>query len=215
MKTLGLGAGLVVLMGVAVACEQAGAPSAPAVKAIGLSPSAASFNASADRPDHKIRWDILHISSFSPLTINGGGMASAKAADGSQLTLTGSGTFKVHPGEGNSEDASGGGTWVIGTKSGTYRVTGFVSFQSAPGTLPAGVVDHIGSQARSSGLAVLRVAYSDGDDGVLVVSCDLPVGSPPSIVEGIAASKGFTYFWNVQLAVGGVDGNRTLFHVID
>ena len=38
--------------------------------------------------------------------------------------------------------------------------------------------------------------------------------APPSIFEGITASKGFVDYWNRVAPVGGVDGNRTLFHVL-
>jgi hypothetical protein len=41
------------------------------------------------------QWDIISTPSFSPLTVNPGGVASALAGDGSQITVTGSGTFVV------------------------------------------------------------------------------------------------------------------------
>src|SRR3989442_10315999 len=137
MKTLGLGAGLVVLMGVAVACEQAGAPSAPAVKAIGLSSSAPSFSASAS--NHHMRWDIISVD-FSTRTVSAGGVASAFANDNSKITLTGSGTFRSNPG--NPQDVTGGGSWTTYASrgsvagSGTYEVTGLVSPRRPPRTVP-------------------------------------------------------------------------------
>jgi hypothetical protein len=77
-------------------------------------------------------------------------------------------------------------------------------------------VDLIGDPAeRSAGLVVLRVAYSDGEQGTLVVSCHL-VGTPDSVFEGITASKGFVDYWNREAPVGGFapgNANRTLFHV--
>src|SRR5439155_16781343 len=36
----------------------------------------------------RVRWDIIHISAFSPLTVNAGGQASAKANNGAWITLT-------------------------------------------------------------------------------------------------------------------------------
>ena len=116
---------------------------------------------------------------------------------------------------------TGGGTWQTfdgagaPNGSGTYKVTRFVNFHVAPGSLPASITDNTGVKADvRSGLAVFRVAYSDGSDGVLVVSCDLPVGSPPTLFEGITASKGYVDYWERDPAVGGVDANRTNFHTL-
>src|SRR6266849_2090221 len=216
MKTLGLGAGLVVLMGVAVAWERASAPSAPAADAIRLSPSAHSFSASAS--NHHMRWDIISVN-FSTLTLSAGGIASARANDNSKITLTGSGTFRSNPG--NPQDVTGGGTWQTfdasggSTGSGTYIVTGFVSFTLAPGTFPLSH-DNIGNSADAgSGLLVVRVAYSDGSEGTLDVSCHF-VGTPDAVFEGVSASKGFVDYWNREEppAPPG-NANRTAFHVID
>ena len=65
--------------------------------------------------------------------------------------------------------------------------------------------DVVGEGQPSSGLAVLRIAYSDGSFGVLVVSCNLP---PPraDMFEGITATKGVIDY---KQPVSGV----TLFHV--
>ncbi len=101
------------------------------------------------------------------------------------------------------------------TGSGTYEVTGLVRWEDAPGLLPAAIIDNIGVKADStSGLAVLRIAYSDGELGVLVVSCHNPVGSPNTLFEGITATKGYVDYWNHGVAVGGTDANRTSFHVL-
>src|SRR5216684_8401038 len=87
----------------------------------------------------KIRWDIIHLSTFPPpATTLPGGEASACAASScaNKITLTGTGTFR--PGE--SGDVTGGGTWTtvgFGAGGGTYKVTGFVSFVLAPGNLPS------------------------------------------------------------------------------
>jgi hypothetical protein len=178
----------------------------------------------------KYRWDIIFISTFDAVNgnvIDAGGMASASAQDTSKITLTGSGTFTV----GDSEDVTGGGTWqTVGEppastiNSGDYRVTGLVRFDVAPGAQASNAKDHIGDGTLADnrgGLAILRIAYSDGSKGILAVSCDLPgnpppgpAGSPHSIFEGITASKGFVDYWNRAAPAAGVNGNRTLFHVV-
>ena len=177
-----------------------------------------------------IRWDIIHIAKFDPVNgnvIEANGMASAFAQNKSMITVTGSGTFTV----GDSDDVTGGGTWQIvapppdsTTTRGSYRVTGLVRFDVAPGAQASNAKDHIGDGTLADnrgGLAILRIAYSDGSKGILVVSCDLPgnpppgpAGSPDSIFEGITASKGFVDYWNRAAPVPRVDGNRTLFHVV-
>jgi len=184
-------------------------------------------NARADERDSTIRWDITHISNFAPVTANAGGMASAFAQDTSKITVTGSGTFTV----GDSEEVTGGGTWQTveegastPSAQGSYRVTGLVRFEVAPGAQTRTTIDNIGDGTLADnrgGLAILRIAYSDGSKGILVVSCDLPgnpppgpAGSPHSIFEGITASKGFVDYWNRAAPAAGVDGNRTLFHVV-
>jgi hypothetical protein len=164
-----------------------------------------------------VRWDII---SLQPPNILPGGVASATAADGSRIELTGSGTFTAPGGSGggSSSATTGGGTWAtfdaadIPTGSGTYEVTGLVRWDQAPGTPPP-PIDMIGDPAeRSAGLAMLRIQYSDGSRGVLAVSCHL-VGTPDSVFEGIAASKGFVDYLHAEAPVPGVDANRTLFHV--
>jgi hypothetical protein len=160
-----------------------------------------------------VRWDIIHLNPPTVLDLTAGGIASALAQDGSKITVTGSGTFKVE--DGNFEDVTGGGAWTIGSASGTYRVREVVAFTPAPGSLPSAVNDLIGNRANaSSGLLVFRISYSDGSKGSLVVSCDLPVGTPPGLFEGITATKGFVGFWNNLPPVGGVDANRTTFHIV-
>lgn len=163
----------------------------------------------------EIRWDIVSID-FAAGTVSAGGVASAKANDGSKITLTGSGTFDPR----EDDDVGGGGTWKTfdaagaETGSGRYRVTELVSWHVAPGTLPP-LTDRIGSSEDArAGLAVLQIKYSHGGGlGKLVVSCHL-VGSPDSIFEGITASKGFVDYFDPEDPVAGVDANRTLFHVV-
>ncbi len=171
----------------------------------------------------KLRWDIINLD-FATLTISPGGHASAFATGGGgaahagKITLTGSGTFRSNPGK--PQDVTGGGTWTTYAADGTtvtgngmYQVSGFVDFDLAPGFLP--ITDHVGNAADAhSGLVVLKVAYDDGSDGILVVSCDLPGGSPPTLFEGITASKGYIDYWERDPAVGGVNANRTAFHEV-
>ncbi len=162
-----------------------------------------------------VRWDIVSIN-FGAGTVSAGGMASALADEGSKITLTGSGTFVASAGGSRSSGATGGGTWQtfnLGgnlTGSGTYQVAGLDTWEEGPGTPPP-LVDLIGGGTPSAGLAVLRIAYSDGADGILVVSCHL-VGTPDAVFEGVTASKGFVTYWNRVAPAAGVDANRTLFH---
>lgn len=171
-----------------------------------------------------VRWDIVNLAGPA---INAGGIASAKAtnvngtAETSTITMTGNGTFEVPEKDEEGDDVTGGGTWIITTGTvttiGTYKVKGVVRWAEAPGALPVTVGDGIGNRAdRRAGLAVLRIKYSDGDWGTLVVSCSLG-GTPPTVFEGITATKGFTDYWKAQAPTGGfttANANRTLFHVM-
>jgi hypothetical protein len=171
-----------------------------------------------------MQWDIISLN-FATATLTPGGHASAFAtgsggtAHTGKITVTGHGTFRSNPGK--PQDVTGGGTWqtfdAVGASigSGTYKVTGFVDFDVAPGSLPANFTDNTGVKADvRSGLAVFKVTYSDGSDGTLTVSCDLPVGSPPTLFEGITATKGYVDYWERDPAVANVDANRTNFHVL-
>ncbi len=137
--------------------------------------------------------------------------------------MTGSGVFVAPAGGGGSNSSTtGGGTWETWdngtvTGSGTYWVTGLVRWHPAPGADPnLPFIDNIGNPAEwSAGLAVLRIEYSDGDKGSLVVNCRFPA-SPPTIPEGISSTKGFVHFFDLQtppIPPPFVDANRTLFHV--
>ncbi len=166
-----------------------------------------------------VRWDIVKRDfSTDPPAADPGGIASARANDGSKITVTSTGTFRDKPG---NPHADGGGTWTTFapdgsvTGSGTYEVTGVVQFQAAPGS-PGPEIDRIGDPAeRSAGFLILTIEYSDGEEGTLVVSCRLQgvPASPASVFEGITASKGFVDYWNREAPVPGIDGNRTLFHI--
>jgi hypothetical protein len=158
-----------------------------------------------------VRWDLVI---FAPPNVSAGGTATASAQDNSTIAMTGSGTF-VAPGGGPGSNSSttGGGMWstfnAAGTMTGTgsYIVTGLVRWDREPGkSLPAVVTnDTIDDGTPSAGLVVLRIAYSDGSNGTLVVSCNLP---PPNaqMFEGITATKGVVDYWHHLTGV-------TLFHV--
>ena len=162
-----------------------------------------------------IRWDIISFNGNFANPINPGGSASAHAPDGTKITLTGSGTFG-----GPSKKVTGGGNWTTyaasGAQSGTgtYKVVSLVSFIEAnPQSQTPVATDSIGDvNKRANGAAVLRIAYSDGSQGVLTIGCHGP-GAPPGIFEGIATSKGFKLYYEAQDPKPGVDANRTLFHV--
>ena len=163
-----------------------------------------------------VRWDIISlVGGAPPGPINPGGMASAKAPDGDTITLTGTGTFVAPAGSnGGSGAVTGGGTWQTNAGSGTYKVKELVTFVMAnfQSSTPA-FIDNIGNlSARANGTAVLRIQFSDGQSGVLTVGCHGP-GAPPGIFEGIATTKGYKTYYAVQDPVGGVDANRTIFHV--
>jgi len=163
-----------------------------------------------------VRWDIVKF--LSGTTVSAGGSASAIASDGSEITLTGTGTF-VAPADGQGSSAvTGGGTWTIDTPpgSGTYTVDGFVRFDESTGTLSP-LIDTIGeAEDAVAGLAVLTITYSDGDRGILVIGCSLVSGTPPSIGEGVTASKGPVDYFDREAAVFSSPGeNLTAFHIAD
>jgi hypothetical protein len=158
-----------------------------------------------------MRWDIISID-FATGTASPGGVASAFANDNSKITLTGTGTFRLNPGR--PQAVTGGGTWETSTGSGTYEVTGFVSYVLDPGTFPL-PNDNIGNVADvRAGLAVLKISYSDGSDGVLILSCHF-TGTPDAVFEGVTASKGVVDYWNREAPpTPPGNANRTNFHVI-
>ncbi len=170
-----------------------------------------------------VRWDIISLVGGNPPgPLNAGGSASASAPSataptgGDTITLTGSGTFVAPAGSnGGSSAVTGGGTWHTSAgASGTYTAQALVSFVFAgfQASTPA-FTDNIGAlNERANGTAVLKVKFSDGQSGVLTVGCHGP-GAPAGIFEGIAVTKGFVTYYNVQAPTGGVDANRTLFHV--
>jgi len=188
-----------------------GAAAVGALGALGL-PSGAFADAGngGDEGGTRIRWDLVNLAFPDVFP---GGDDTASAEDESTLTMTGSGTFRPgHPGQ-----VTGGGAWSTTNSdvpgSGTYRVTELVSWVRAPGSIPPVLVDHIGNAADAlPGLAVLRIRYSDGFVGALVVSCNLQ--SPPSVDEGINATRGFVNFFHPAEPAFGQHSNRTIFHVL-
>jgi hypothetical protein len=171
--------------------------------------------------DH-VRWDIIHFdSTTTPLpTVTAGGFAIASARNPSTLSikLTGSGTFVGPASGGTSGAATGGGTWetfsgTTSTGSGTYAVTELVSWTFSNFQTAGVLIDLIDDGTRSNGVALVRIRYSDGSEGVLGIGCHGP-GAPDGAVEGVIVSKGHLTYWDAQAPVGGVDANRTVFHVM-
>jgi hypothetical protein len=167
-----------------------------------------------------IRWDIVSYDfQATPVTVSAGGDASSKAPDRSGIQLSGSGTFGGAP-----TNVTGGGDWTTfgangrASGSGTYTVKALLEFFAAPGVFGDAsgqyqLVDRIGDSAEAHpGLALLRVAYSDGSQGVLTIS-SRQAGTPATVFMGITATKGYVAYWIHQPPEPGVDGERTLFHI--
>jgi hypothetical protein len=188
------------------ACDKTPEPLSPTDGfATGGNPSAS--RSSGDKM--LIRWDVGVFD----------GSSSATASSNARITFTGSGTFRTD--EKNREDrkVTGGGTWqtfLPGSNTPTdiprrYTVTALLSFHLAPGTIPPNVIPQEvlrDNTAARAGLAFLRIRYSDGEHGILVVSCRLS-GTPPDVAEGISASKGFVDFWRME------DPDFTLFQIVN
>src|SRR5438067_438875 len=120
--------------------------------------------ASVSGPADHVRWDIQSFdSSTSPPTLHPGGVAFASADPDRRIRLTGAGTFVAPASGGTSGTVTGGGSWEtfgpgdVSTGSGTYQVTGLVSWQFA--NLQTGTLnDLIGdTNERANGNAVLRI----------------------------------------------------------
>ena len=199
-----------------------------AVLSLALMFVSAAVVARADDDGAMVRWDIisLQFNAGGPgiHAINPGGVAFAQAPNHVppnvpfRIKLTGSGTFPAR--RGPSNDVTGGGTWEtfnqngVSTGFGTYRVTGLASWEFDSFQTP-GFIDNIAdASTRANGNAVLRIRYSDGSRGVLLVGCHGP-GASNGIVEGVGASKNQVTYWSIeQPPPGQVDRNRTLFHVL-
>jgi hypothetical protein len=172
-----------------------------------------------------VRWDLVSIQAGDALP---GGVAFAMANDGTLMTLTGSGSFVLAANaDGNAHAVTGGGTWetrgLVGQHGaqGTYEVIDVVAFEVGP-PVPAGTAlpfnDLVGDpNDAGAGLLVLRIAYSDGTGGILVVSCRLEGTADASfqtetamMFEGVTVTKAFNSFWRT-FRIG--ESNRTLFHI--
>lgn len=216
MSALKAGAMSALLGALLLGCEDR---NPPAVSEGVTGPDAAtgvSAKTAGSSSDH-IRWDIISVVSFAPLTVEAGGLAFALAPNDLTIKLTGSGTFVAPASGGASGAATGGGTWEtfsggVSTGSGTYTVTGLTSWEFANFQAP-GAVDLIGNtNERANGNAVFRIEYSDGSLGTLGVGCHGP-GAPDGIVEGVIATKDYVTYWSAEAPAPGVDKDRTLFHV--
>jgi len=157
------------------------------------------------------KWDIAFANGPDNVVngISAGGSATAYYFIGSQspeITFTGSGTFKSCKGLAAlicPFFVTGGGTWTDGTTSGTYVVTELISFDVAalPFSLPT---DNIGNAANArGGTAILKIHYSDGSQGILVLEGLLVVGG--TLQTGVSASKGLALY-PAQHSVGCTDG---------
>jgi hypothetical protein len=194
-----------------------GAAAAGALGALGVP-----LGAFADGEDEgrRVRWDIILV---GDKCVSPGGHASAQAQGGSRITISGHGTF---PNVRNQcrKDVTGGGTWTVEASdsacfpgSGTFMVTELLSWTTAGGTPPLSC-DNIGPHS-SSGLATLRVKYSNGKTGTLTISCHF-VGNPACVFEGITATMDYEDFFNREAPVGMPgssdfqEGNRTNFHIL-
>ncbi len=215
-RTLGVRLLGVVLTSLALACDSGDPVSTTPTSPTTRIPPSSNTSASSDH----VRWDIISVTNFAPLTLEAGGVAFASARNSLTLLtikLTGSGTFVAPASGGASGAATGGGTWETfsngaSTGSGTYTVKGLVSWQFANFQAP-GAIDLIGeTNERANGNAVLRIEYSDGSQGTLGIGCHGP-GAPDGIVEGVIATKGFVTYWDAEAPPPGVNKNRTLFHV--
>src|SRR5262249_17085146 len=127
-----------------------------------------------------VRWDIVNFASTVPPTATAGGVAYASARNGGapsglKIKLTGSGTFVAPASGGGSGAVTGGGTWetfsgcpsaCVSTGSGTYSVTRLASWEFANLQTPGAINDLIGPGG-ANGNAVLRIQYSDPNDGIL------------------------------------------------
>jgi hypothetical protein len=141
-----------------------------------------SFDLSTSGDNITVQFNITPNAATSPA-------AAALAEDGSKISVRGVGTFVP----GDPQEVTGGGSWETRDKdgnvtgSGTWQANRLLKFDFAPGALA--------NPAIRAGLAFLQVTYSDGSQGVVAASCQLP-GSPASVAEGIIASKDFVLYGN-------------------
>ena len=169
--------------------------------------------------DTKLRWDMLSVQFGASNMQSPGGRDSAVANDAAgkprlRITLTGSGTFT----QWDPTDVTGGGDYMIKDMQGnvvdfgSYTVTQLISWvfdSMQPGTnqITGGAGDG------RNGMAIFRIAFSDGSKGVLIVSCH-GAGASDDPYEGISVIKGKVHFQVPDPPVANVDANRTEFTVV-
>jgi hypothetical protein len=160
----------------------------------------------------------------APNIVSPGGSDSAVNNDANgkpklRITITGSGTFSSW----DSTNVTGGGDYTISDlqgnvmDNGSYTVTALVSWvlDSLSPSPPVQVNNITGSSAEDfrNGMAIFRIAFTDGSKGILVVSCAGP-GATQNPYEGISITKGVVHFQVPDPPVPNVDGNRTGFTVL-
>jgi hypothetical protein len=105
---------------------------------------------------------------------------TAISPDGSTITMSGQGMLKAGPGK----TADGGGTYSLSSgESGTWTVTGVQGFVSYGEAIPQDIPGAFGGQTK------LKVSLSNGDSGVLTITCLLGV-PPAGKMEGITVILG-------------------------
>jgi len=182
-------------------------------------------SASLARGQDKLRWDMISVqfrAPSAPNVLSAGGADSAVNNDAAgmpklRITITGSGTFSPW----DPTDVTGGGDYTIRNlkgdvvDSGSYTVTALVSWTLDSPQLPANVNNVTNGSAEDfrNGLAIFRIAYTDGSKGILVVSCAGP-GATENPYEGISVIKGLVHFQVPDVPVANVDANRTVFVVL-
>ena len=179
------------------------------------------------RGQDKLRWDMISVqfrAPSAPNIVSAGGSDSAVNNDANgkpkqRITITGSGTFSPW----DPTDVTGGGDYMIRdlngnvVDSGSYTVTALVSWiLDALSPSPPVQVNNITNTSAEdfrNGLAVFRIAFTDGSRGLLVVSCAGP-GATDKPFEGISVIKGAVHFQVPDAPTPNVDGNRTGFTVL-
>jgi hypothetical protein len=165
-----------------------------------------------------VRWDIISLDfTTTPFTVKSGGMANASIDADNKIQLTGFGYFVALPSGEPTNAVTGGGTWAttgpLGGTSGTYQVVELLNWQGIQNPNAPVLIDTIADASKASGgNAILRIAYSDGKEGILGIGCS-QADSIEGILEGVIATKGYLTYWNREAPTAGVDGDRTVFHV--
>src|SRR5438552_15578719 len=154
------------------------------------------------RGQEKIRWDMISVqfrAPSAPNIVSAGGADSAVNNDATgmpklRITITGSGTFSPW----DPTDVTGGGDYTIRNlkgdvvDSGSYTVTALVSWVlDSLSPSPPVVVNNVTNTSAEdflNGLAIFRIAYTDGSKGILVVSCAGP-GASEKPYAGISDNK--------------------------